>query len=212
MTQWVDDVRPSVLCCQETGATGLPDRLGYLQLLTAAGRVACWCDEHVRVEIISQAADWQRMSVNDFEIHNVYLSPYSSADRCARLSDLRKWLAPVGDNRVLVIGDFNLAPLPSDGWFGANQSRFTRQSERDEFERLLDVGLVDGLSEWTADEFTFQRTIRGRLSRFRCDLALISASLEAQPRHDHSTRSGQLAFTDHSAVIVDVPAWRLWRK
>jgi exonuclease III len=206
LTRWVEEVRPSILCCQEIGQPSHAlAAISHLRPLTVTGRVACWCDQSLTVTVRSNGTDWQRLSVNGFDIHNIYLSPTSSAARCARLREIRSCLTPIRGKSVLLVGDFNLAPAPCDGWFGCRESHFTRPSERECFRQLLDEGLVDALSATAGREFTFQRTIRGQLSSFRCDLALISVGLAAQSQHDHSARSGPLAFTDHSAVIVDFP-------
>jgi hypothetical protein len=55
-------------------------------------------------------------------------------------------------------------------------------------------------------QFTFERITKGQPSKFRCDLALVSERLGASvvASYDHSVRTGDRAFTDHSAVIVDV--------
>ena len=55
-------------------------------------------------------------------------------------------------------------------------------------------------------EFTFERVQQGRPNRFRCDLALISSHIAeaAAVMYDHSVRASPGAFTDHSALIVDV--------
>jgi len=57
-------------------------------------------------------------------------------------------------------------------------------------------------------EFTIKRMTCGKLSQFRCDLALASRQLAAHLSIQvaHGVRSGASAFTDHSALVVADPA------
>ena len=49
--------------------------------------------------------------------------------------------------------------------------------------------------------------INGRPCKFRCDLALLSARLQATARvpYHHSVRIGAAHFADHSAILADLP-------
>ena len=60
-----------------------------------------------------------------------------------------------GPRPLLVCGDFNLAPRPSDGLFGEETSQYTTKAERTVLQQLMRVA---GLIDTTADEvpaFTF---------------------------------------------------------
>ncbi|MFF3358149.1 methyltransferase domain-containing protein [Streptomyces sp. NPDC002917] len=108
---------------------------------------------------------------------------------------------------LLVCGDFNLAPRPEDGLFGEETSTFTTEAERQALQQLTQVA---DLIDTTADEapvFTFERIFNGKPSRFRCDLALLSDHLTATTTVtvDASVRSGPKGFTDHSALLIDLP-------
>lgn len=95
------------------------------------------------------------------------------------------------DARNITLGDFNLAPRPSDGRFGDTVSGFTSASERSAFAKLMhEHDLVDAPA---SDEpvFTFSRLVGGVPSSFRCDLALIPVSLSPSiVRVSCETRTG----------------------
>jgi hypothetical protein len=55
--------------------------------------------------------------------------------------------------------------------------------------------------------YTFEKLNKGKLNRFRCDLAILNSSLLGFRPHysiDHSTRIGENRFTDHSAILVNI--------
>ena len=71
----------------------------------------------------------------------------------------------------LIMGDFNLAAM-NDGWYGHQHSPWTKKYERETFESLCEkYQLVDLGAEvrWNA---TFKRMNNGKMTAFRCDLAL----------------------------------------
>ncbi len=145
--------------------------------------------------------------------HNVYLSPSSSAERRALLKDLARAIREAEANAIVITGDFNLAPRLQDGLFGNQPSTFTKPPERRAFEDLLaSASLVDATCPLPGGnlEFTFERVQQGRPNRFRCDLALISSHIAeaAAVMLDHSMKTSPGAFTDHSALIVDVQEQR----
>ncbi len=137
---------------------------------------------------------------DDLVIDNVYL-PYDS--KTARKHQI-EGLANRPNSPRLVLGDFNMAPRPQDGRFGAGESNWTGVGERRAFDALLLTGLVD-LGASDPPEFTFERLNQGCWSRFRCDLALASTGLGdgVTLTVDSGTRS-PTGFTDHSALIVDL--------
>lgn len=56
-------------------------------------------------------------------------------------------------------------------------------------------------------KWTIERETQSKKVYFRCDLALASDYIAPKLKfhYDHSTRSGKEAFTDHSALLIDVP-------
>ncbi|MFJ8164156.1 methyltransferase domain-containing protein [Streptomyces sp. NPDC096136] len=85
---------------------------------------------------------------------------------------------------------------------------FTADIERKAFLHLLQTAwLVDTTGGDGEAEFTFERMFTGKLSRFRCDLALLSGHLAVgvPVAARHEVRTGPEAFTDHSAILLDLP-------
>ncbi len=147
---------------------------------------------------------WQVLRLPSLAVHHVYLSPHSSKERREHLLALARSIDPTEGS--IVMGDFNLAPRSQDGIFGDRPSLFTKRSEREAFEALLESsGLLDATATSGEPEFTFERWQNGKPIRFRCDLALLSTCLRggAQVIYDHSVRTDP-GFTDHSALVVDV--------
>jgi hypothetical protein len=101
-----------------------------------------------------------------------------------------------------------MAPRKIDGLYGGKVSDYTKQYERILFNSLLEkLNVVDLFTEKnTETEYTFERMNRGKLTQFRCDLALLDKELVAGSTIslDHEVRKGKERFTDHSAVIVDL--------
>jgi exonuclease III len=144
-----------------------------------------------------------RVQVLDFSgvrIVNVYLPAGASRERADMMNRLRNDVLPPFHPISLMVGDFNLAPTPEDGWYGPEISTWTKGYERQEFLDLqVSCGLQDlGLSEpWSA---TFERMNSGKLTAFRCDLALADESMWKWVDYIHDLRkSGK---TDHSGILV----------
>lgn len=172
------------------------------------GRLGAWVREDLAAPAVSSPRPWvQRVEVEWLLVLQVHLDAHGSAARTAQLGELAA-LAEAEDGRpLLVCGDFNLSPRPQDGLFGAETSTFTTEAERTALGRLIrSAGLVDTTAR-AAPEFTFERVFAGRPSRFRCDLALLSDHLTESTAVtvDAAARSGDRAFTDHSALLVDLP-------
>lgn len=116
--------------------------------------------------------------------------------------------AAEGGRPLLICGDFNLAPRPQDGLYDGEVSEFTADTERKALQHLLQSAwLVDTTGADGEAKFTFERLFTGKLSRFRCDLALLSDHLAAgvPVAARHEVRTGPEAFTDHSAILLDLP-------
>jgi SAM-dependent methyltransferase len=56
-------------------------------------------------------------------------------------------------------------------------------------------------------EFTIERKISTSIYQFRCDLALVTRYISnlIYAEYDHLVRSGNSRFTDHSAIILEMP-------
>ncbi|MGH8901040.1 MAG: hypothetical protein ACRDYA_05005 [Egibacteraceae bacterium] len=150
----------------------------------------------------------QRVELSWLVVLNVYLDAYARAARAAELVRLRRLLEAEAERPVLVIGDFNLAPRPEDGRYDGLPSSFNSDVDRTPFVELLaTAGLIDCAAEPAPAQYSLSRMVRGKVSEFRCDLALLSDYLCPSVRvaYDHSVRAGDARFTDHSAVLIDLP-------
>lgn len=149
---------------------------------------------------------WLTVDLGNTQLHNLYFPADSSAARSRFLETLIASTSADGDSQHIFCGDFNLAPRECDGLYGGEVSRFTSKKER----RLLDefcqkLGLVDlFVAHNRYIEFTYEKMNQGKLTQFRCDLCLVSRGLARKLSIEtfHKTRSGEQAFTDHSALLV----------
>ncbi|MFC9797666.1 methyltransferase domain-containing protein [Streptomyces sp. NPDC057695] len=185
-----------------------PPVLGGFTFVGGDGHLAVWISEDLAPPTMSSPHTWvQRIDLEWLLILHVHLDAYSSSSRTAQLSELAAMAAAEAGRPLLVCGDFNLAPRPQDGLFGEQASTFTTGVERQTFRHLIeDSQLFDTTAEETL-AFTLERVYAGKPSRFRCDLALLSDHLTAtvSVTPDASVRTGPQAFTDHSALLIDVP-------
>ncbi|MFE7132430.1 methyltransferase domain-containing protein [Streptomyces sp. NPDC057638] len=208
---WLREHGVRVLVAQEpfkpTDRT--PPILNGFVFVGGDGHLAVWVSEDLAPPTVSVSAPWvQRVELEWLLILQVHLDAYGGATRVAQLTELAAMAFAEEGRPLLVCGDFNLAPRPADGLFGEEPSAFTTEAER---QALHQLKLVAGLIDTTANEvppvFTFERSFNGKPSRFRCDLALLSDHLAATTAVtvDASVRSGPAAFTDHSALLIDLP-------
>jgi endonuclease/exonuclease/phosphatase family metal-dependent hydrolase len=186
------------------GARDTKVKLPGMTFVAGDAELAIWIRPgHVPPPTERPARWWQVTRLGEVAIHSVHLDPYASAGRVRQLRTLAADLA--ADARNIILGDFNLAPRPSDGRFGDTLSGFTSASERGAFAELIhEHDLVDATA---SDEpvFTFSRLVGGVASSFRCDLALIPVSLSPSiVRVSCETRTGATAFTDHSGLVLDL--------
>lgn len=212
LVDWLKRHDADVAVLQEPWKTGAvaPSRLGDLQWAGGNALVAAYSRRALEAKLIDDR--WLLALVGDVAIHGVYFPAASgdSAARAARLAALTTYVENERSVRHVVVGDFNLAPTTADGVYNGQPSGFTSRRERDALAGLLAAGnLVDVVcSAGNERPFTFVREIRGRTSKFRCDLALVDCdrlgSGAIAVSLDHSVRDGSVAFTDHSAVIVDL--------
>ncbi|MGA5324445.1 methyltransferase domain-containing protein [Streptomyces seoulensis] len=185
-----------------------PPSLAGFTFAGGDGHLAVWTSEDIAPPAVSSPAPWvQRIELEWLLVLQVHLDAYAGAARAAQLAELTAMTAAEDGRPLLLCGDFNLAPRPEDGLFGAETSTFTTNAERRMLRQLmLGAGLVDTTAE-TAPAFTFERVFSGKPSRFRCDLALLSDHLAATATvtPDATVRTGERAFTDHSALLIDLP-------
>ncbi|QHC30713.1 methyltransferase domain-containing protein [Streptomyces sp. HF10] len=189
-------------------ADRLPPVLAGFTFAGGDGHLALWTSEDLIPPPVSSPDTWvQRIELEWLVVLQVHLDSYTGASRTAQLAGLASMTAAEAGRPLLVCGDFNLAPRPEDGLFGGEVSDFTTKGERRMLRQLMQgADLVDTTAE-TAPAFTFERVHLGKPSRFRCDLALLSDHLTATTTvtPDLTVRTGPQAFTDHSALLIDVP-------
>ena len=119
-------------------------------------------------------------------------------------------LANNAQDRFVLTGDFNVAPLDEDVWDmkAFEGATHVSQPERDAFQGLLDAGLSEVSREFTPGEYTFwdyQQLRFPKKEGMRIDFQLASPALAAQVTGasiDRDERKGKGA-SDHAPVIVD---------
>ncbi|MFF3432358.1 methyltransferase domain-containing protein [Streptomyces sp. NPDC002602] len=173
------------------------------------GHLATWVREDIATPAVSAPTSWaQRVELGWLTILQVHLDAYTSAARTTQLGELAALAAAEGGRPLLICGDFNLAPRSQDGLYDGEISGFTAGTERKALHHLLQAAcLVDTTGTDEEADFTFERLFTGKLSRFRCDLALLSDHLAAwvPVAARHEVRTGPEAFTDHSAILLNLP-------
>lgn len=209
LSLWLERLGVDALFIQEPVRAGRAPGSWYpYELLDGDAVTAVWVRQGVSVFGCHRPGPFvQRAEFEHIAAYNVYLDASSSTRRVTQLQELGRLVA---DDALPVVlaGDFNLAPRPADGLWAGNPSRFTARSERLAFEELLAIGdLVDVLAT-DPPEFTFERTIRRTCSQFRCDLALVTTAMrhDLHASYEHATRTLTPTISDHSAIVIDVPA------
>ncbi len=212
--KWLLNNKVDLFLVQEPWIRGRKEALKIpcYTYLGGSDSVGAWIHEtYAPPDIILLKDNWLQVKLDDFEIHNVYLSAYSSKERIAFLRELDKQISKDKKLTNFIIGDFNLAPTPEDGLFGEEISDFTKKGERVAFQSLLSKNKLLDMTlpkdQNMKNEFTVERNINNRVSRFRCDLALVSESFSKNIRiyYDHTVRTHDEAFTNHSAIVSDLP-------
>lgn len=155
---------------------------------------------------------WQLLYLDYLVIHNVYLDAYQQITRGDQLAKIKEGLGKVGGRPQIIVGDFNLAPKPEDGLSGERPSKFNGPEDRNRLDDLIkNEGLVDTTCRDVTggQEFSISRIIKKTQIRFRCDLCLVSDYLFATEavsvKYDHSVRNPVSGFSDHSALILNLP-------
>ncbi|MGW8356518.1 methyltransferase domain-containing protein [Streptomyces wedmorensis] len=207
---WLRAHRIKILLAQEPfkPADRTPPVIGGFTFAGGNGGLAAWISEDLLRPQVASPRPWvQRIQLEWLTVLQVHLDAYTSTNRTAQLTELAEMAAAEQGRPLLICGDFNLAPRPQDGMFGDDPSTFTSNTERTMLRHLMQsASLVDTTAEETPS-FTFERVFLGKLSRFRCDLALLSDHLTATTTitADASVRTGPDAFTDHSALLMELP-------
>ncbi|WP_321416584.1 methyltransferase domain-containing protein [uncultured Methanomethylovorans sp.] len=180
--------------------------------LGGSDAVGAWIHEKwISSDVELLRENWQELKIDNLRIHNVYLSAYSSKERIDFLTLLKEQVNEAEKFSTIIVGDFNLAPNSEDGVFGDKFSDFTKEGERLAFNLLLnEKNLIDATLPNSQDRgkvFTIERNRGDEISCFRCDLCLVSKSFSKgiSVCYDHNVRKGNDAFTDHSAIVLDLP-------
>ena len=151
-------------------AAALPPTLAGMDLIAGNRRVACWSRPGAALTTEVTAIPAVVVEAESVLICGTYLSGYSSAVRARQLHDLRDLLL-AQSKPVVLIGDFNLAPMPIDGRYGDDASKWTSAGERAALAQLVnEIDLVDLTTCFRLGEqhFTFERINKGKWTRFRC--------------------------------------------
>lgn len=162
-----------------------------------------------QIGLVKQDEFCQHAIVNDILIINLYLD--SSSKKSIRANQLHRINYQIksylSNNKypIIILGDFNLAPRPEDGLYDNEPSTWNSPMDRKPFFNLLSAHSLIDIGE-KVPGFTYEKNNRGKLIQFRCDLCLVSESISdrIQLKYDHTVRKGQSAFTDHSALIIDI--------
>lgn len=207
---WLHDHQVDVLVAQEPWkpSSREPLTLAGFQLIGGDGRLYAWIAERWGNPSSSRPRDFaQRIELGWLVVLNIYLDAYTAATRSAQLIELCEVMATEDGRPVIAVGDFNLAPEPADGLTDGRPSSFNNATDRVPFQCLMaTVGLTDATAG-LPPQFTISRQVAGKQIQFRCDLALIPNYLAPAVNviYDHATRDRQAGFTDHSALLIDLP-------
>jgi hypothetical protein len=185
---------------------------GSLRFLTGNSNIAAYASEATAVGVERAEERWMTLKVAGVAFHGVYF-PADKGDGHKQAEFLDRLAEATRVERArphVIAGDFNFGPLKGDGVYAGKPSSYTSRRERAALEALLKVGgLVDSTRPGPRPvEFTLEREIRGKLSQWRCDLALVDEVLHQAGKVkvgvDHATRAGPSSFTDHSALVIDL--------
>ena len=235
---WLDEVRPDVLCLQETKApdSGFPaaevGELGYQAALYGTGRwngVAILSRtglEDVRRGFTAEPGfpDPEARAISatsaGCRVWSVYV-PNGRALDSPHLAYKLNWLAALRDAlrtelarhpRLVVCGDFNIAPTDDDVWDPAAfvGSTHVTPQERAALADVLALGLTDVPARALKGQpFTYWDYRAGMFHKgmgMRIDLVLASAPVAAAVKDayiDREARKGK-GPSDHAPVVVDL--------
>ena len=210
LTAWLRERNVDVLAAQEPwkAEEGAAVTLDGYHHSGGDARLSVWVHERWTPVTVTRPETFvQRIELGWLMVFNTYLDAYAGTTRVNQLRRLRQLTLAESGRPMLLTGDFNLAPRIADGRFGEQPSTFNSESERASFRDLLASGRLVDTTAADRPDFTFVRMLNGQVSRFRCDLTLLSDHLQATTviRYDHAPRVGEKRFTDHSAVLADLP-------
>jgi len=211
LLRWLERVQPNLLLLQEPWSHAQKDSVeisGY-NLLGGNHYVANYLRAgDPAAQSVPRTDRWLSVVVGRECIHTVYFPDTTPGAREKFFDVLAEQIHNQPQCQHLILGDFNMAPRPDDGLYGDQPSVWTGGSERRALQHLLTKNdLVDlYLLHPTADPFTFEKLNRGKMTRFRCDLALVDRDIAQREGTnlliDHGTRRGLRSFTDHSGLVV----------
>ncbi|MGQ7871528.1 methyltransferase domain-containing protein [Bacillus sp. 1A] len=150
---------------------------------------------------------FQYIKINNLHYLNVYLNSYKTKERALQLEMIRSFLEDFNYNPLIISGDFNIAPRPCDGLYGENISRFNSHIDRTPLQLIIEkLNLIEVQNTNKQQEFTYEKKVKDKWIKFRCDLALISKEISKNTflKYDHTVRTNN-KFTDHSALIINNP-------
>ena len=160
--------------------------------------------------LMAEVTDCLRLyDFGDYVCGAVYLDPTKGGKR--RIEQLMSVSRAVASRNkpIVLAGDFNTVLRPEDGVFDGSVSKWTGPKESRSISAFLnDLDLVDPFVERSMpQQFTFEGANRGRPFKFRSDLLLCSRHIANAVRYeyDHRTRLGPGSFTDHSAIVAELP-------
>jgi exodeoxyribonuclease-3 len=236
--EWLEQVEPDVLCLQETKIADAAFPLLELQQLGYVA-VTHGMNQWNGVAILSkeEAADVARgfdeepgfpdpearalaVTWRDLRIWSVYVPNGRTPDdphfeyKLAWLAALRKALqAEIDAGRKLVVsGDFNVAPEDKDVWDMAafEGSTHVTKQERDAVKALLELGLTDLQPRIVKGEpFTYWDYRAGNFHKglgMRIDLMLLANELAPKVKDvyiDRDARKGKKP-SDHAPIVVEL--------
>ena len=238
VVEWLGQAQPDVLCMQETKLADdqVPalefEAAGYTLLHHGEGRwngvgIASKCGVEEGAggfgDLEDPYAGDARLvaaTCRDVRVVSVYV-PNGRALRTefyerklAWLATLHDWLEThhSPDERLVVCGDFNVAPADRDVWNpkALVGSTHVSEPERLALQRLLDWGLVDAFRLLYDDDrlFTWWDYRAGNFHKhigMRIDLVLVTRPMAERVRYaliDRNARKGEKP-SDHAPVLVD---------
>ncbi len=235
---WLRQVEPDVLCIQETkiAEDAFPHaELGELGYVAATYGMGQWNGVAVISKV--EAADVTRgfdgepgfpdpearalaVTWNDLRIWSLYV-PNGRTPEDPHYDYKLRWLAALrvalegerdAGRRLVVCGDFNVAPNDNDVWDMAafEGSTHVTEAERDAVKALLDLGLTDVQPRIVKGEpFTYWDYRAGNFHKglgMRIDLMLLANELApaiSDAWIDRDARKGTKP-SDHAPVLVDL--------
>ena len=233
---WLEEIEPDVVCIQETKLK--PDAFPHLQLETLGYESAGFgqgqwngvavisrvglSDPVYGVEISGELEEARGITVNcnGVGIVSVYV-PNGRALENDHYKYKLRWLSHLREHldrhfkpsdKVVVAGDFNVAPEDKDVWSPEAMLGCTHVSEpeREAFRSLIDWGLVDALRHFYDQDriFTWWDHRAGAFHKrqgMRIDHILVTKPIESDLNWaivDRNARKGEKP-SDHAPVVID---------